>query len=133
MISYKSEKRLIYISDIHYPFQVDSAVNLAFKIIKDVDPHYVFIGGDLIDFYSISSWMTDPRAINTSAEIQESKEFLKYIRVYVRLPRFIIKKAIMNIVFPDIYLIIPLNYLLLLTIFYLLKLCWIYLNLILNI
>ena len=53
-------KRYVVLSDIQIPFQDDSALEVAYKLIKDVKPDGVLLNGDIVDCYSISDFDKDP-------------------------------------------------------------------------
>lgn len=53
-------KRYVVLSDIQIPFQDDSALEVAYKLIKDVKPDGVILNGDIVDCYSISDFHKDP-------------------------------------------------------------------------
>ena len=53
-------KRYVVLSDIQIPFQEDSALEVAYKLIKDVKPDGVILNGDIVDCYSISDFDKDP-------------------------------------------------------------------------
>ena len=72
--------KILFISDIHIPYHNISALTTALDkgIRERVDT--VFIGGDFLDFYSLSSFERDPRRRSFSDELETGKEVLKIIK-----------------------------------------------------
>lgn len=76
----KVEKNLV-ISDLHIPFQDKKAVNCMFNFTKDYQPSRIIINGDLIDFYSLSTFDKCPdRRNDINDELEKSKVFLEELR-----------------------------------------------------
>ncbi len=50
----------IFLSDIHFPYECKDSFQIAVNIIKDTKPDVVFLGGDIVDFYTVSSYSKDP-------------------------------------------------------------------------
>lgn len=61
----------VVISDIHFPYHDEKALQLTLKIIKAYQPDIIFINGDVMDFYSISKFSKNPLRILTNTEIME--------------------------------------------------------------
>ena len=72
--------RILYISDIHIPYHNISALTTALEggLREHVDT--VFIAGDFLDFYSLSTFERDPRKRSFSEELETGKEVLRIIR-----------------------------------------------------
>ena len=54
--------KTIFLSDIHIPYQDKKALSLAMDIIKDyslTSNDTIILGGDLVDYYPISSFSPD--------------------------------------------------------------------------
>ncbi len=80
---------LVY-GDTHFPFQDDKAVDLMIQVSKDIKPDMVIINGDLIDFYSISSFRKlKPDAIRFKEELRMSIVHLDLMRGLHPNARFI--------------------------------------------
>jgi predicted phosphodiesterase len=73
-------KSVLFISDLHIPFLDFHAYELAKRIIVDIKPEVCVLGGDLIDFYSVSSW-----TVNMSAGIDVGKELSSAIDILQEL------------------------------------------------
>lgn len=72
----------IFVSDIHWPFHDRAAWNITLKIIQYRQPDRVHIGGDAVDFHSISR---HPKAMADRTllkyELDESRKELRRMRV----------------------------------------------------
>lgn len=74
----------IFVSDIHLPYQDRAAYGLTLQIIKEMKPDLVFLGGDILDFYSISQYNKDPdRVLTLQADLNYVYEELCKLRKLV--------------------------------------------------
>jgi predicted phosphodiesterase len=79
----RTHTRTVFISDIHIPYEDKKALEMAMEIIKDLkltDKDNIIIGGDLLDYYPISSFSPDLTSSNIEIEIFEGVEFLNDLR-----------------------------------------------------
>ena len=79
----KTHTRIVFISDIHIPYQDKKALAMAMAIIKDyelTEHDSVIIGGDLVDYYPISSFHPDLTQSNIDIELFEAVEWLNKLR-----------------------------------------------------
>jgi predicted phosphodiesterase len=71
----------IFASDIHFGPEEDlDAWGLAVDIIKSVKPNLVCLGGDVCDFYSVSSYEKDPLKPRFESELAHCREMLAEFR-----------------------------------------------------
>lgn len=80
--------RTVFISDIHIPYQDKKALAIAMDLIKDLklkSDDNVIIGGDLVDYYPISSFSPDLTSSNIDVELFEAVEWLNSLRKIVPL------------------------------------------------
>ena len=78
MIKYK---RVLFVSDIHCPYQDKSALRAMYNFMDWWKPQEVIILGDLVDFYAISRFSRDPeRVLKLQEELDESVKILNQIR-----------------------------------------------------
>lgn len=89
---YKKKRRLgriyrreVFVSDLQIPFQDVNAVEVFFDIARDLKPDIVYLGGDIIDFYSISPFLKDAEFVDVRYEVQKLVQFL--IRVRNEFPK----------------------------------------------
>lgn len=74
-------ERSIFLSDIHVPFHDKNSLNVVNKFTKWFEPKTIFLVGDIIDFYSISTFDKDPQRINNlQSDIDETHKVLSEIR-----------------------------------------------------
>ena len=74
-------KRVLFVSDIHCPYQDKSALRAMYNFMDWWKPQEVIILGDLVDFYAISRFSRDPeRVLKLQEELDESVKILNQIR-----------------------------------------------------
>jgi len=79
----KTHTRTVFISDIHIPYQDKKALQIAMELIKDLklqEQDNIIIGGDLVDYYPISSFSPDLTSSNIDLELFEAVEWLNELR-----------------------------------------------------
>lgn len=70
-------KKVMFTSDYHIPFMDDKAYKCMKSYAKDYKPDYFVIGGDLLDFYSLSQFDKNPdRKFGVQDEITAANEML---------------------------------------------------------
>lgn len=72
--------RILYLSDIHIPYHNIGALTAAINFGIDKRANTVFIGGDFLDFYSLSTFERDPRQRGFADELKMGREVLDIIR-----------------------------------------------------
>ena len=73
-------QRVLGLFDIHVPYHSIDALTAAIEFGLDKRVDTIFIGGDLIDFYSLSSFEKDPRRRSFREEIDAAKNVLEVLR-----------------------------------------------------
>lgn len=69
------------IADIHFPFQSDVHLERATDIFREEKPDVIVVNGDLVDFFGISKYNTNPSLdFLMKAEIPMAKDFLFELR-----------------------------------------------------
>jgi len=82
----------IYVSDIHFPYEDKKCWSLFLDVCRDLEPDIIFLGGDIVDFYSISSYDKDPRRkFELQNELDYCSSKLKQLRNILPNARFIFK------------------------------------------
>jgi hypothetical protein len=51
----------LYVSDIQFPYQEQEAFDIVVEVARDIKPDILFLGGDIVDFYQLSKFSTDPK------------------------------------------------------------------------
>ena len=59
--------RVVVLNDIHFPDESVQAIQLALRIITEVQPHVILFGGDAFDFDALGKFMTHHRRIRRDA------------------------------------------------------------------
>jgi predicted phosphodiesterase len=74
-------EKVLFIPDIHAPFQDDRALNILYQFIKWFKPSTIIILGDILDCYAISRFTKDPNgALKFQQELDEAQNILGQIR-----------------------------------------------------
>jgi len=98
---------ILIVPDSHIPYHDKKAFNLMLKVARDLKPKHIYIIGDFLDFYTVSSHSKDPgRALNLVEELEAGAIALKQLdtlratnKVYIggnhcdRLTRYLQTKA----------------------------------------
>jgi len=73
-------KKVLFVPDIHASYHDIKAIKAMIAFMQWWKPDYIYFLGDVVDFYSISSFTKDPqRALGLQDEIDEAKKILKMI------------------------------------------------------
>ena len=76
----KSIKRVLLLSDIHFPYHHNEALTTALKYGQKEQVDAIFINGDMIDFYQLSFHEKDPRVTSIADELEMARNFFKSLR-----------------------------------------------------
>lgn len=79
--------------DNHIPYHDRLLMELFIDYGKSVKPDTIVLGGDVIDFYKLSSFCKDPRKKSIKSEIAETREFLARLRNEFPNTRIIYKEG----------------------------------------
>lgn len=75
-----SIKNILFLSDIHLPYQDDIALNLAIKYGVDNDVDCIWLNGDILDMYGASAHEKLPNNSMIAEEFQVAQEFFTQLR-----------------------------------------------------
>ena len=75
-----SQSKTLIISDTHFPYQDNKAIELALQYGLDKNVTCILINGDLVDFATISRHEKDFRARDVGEEFESVRIFLKTLR-----------------------------------------------------
>lgn len=67
-------------ADVHIPYQDVLAVETMLNYLDRIQPEYIVVLGDLIDFYQLSRYIKNPKNKSISYEVKETKKFLTELR-----------------------------------------------------
>jgi len=71
-------ERLVLLNDLHIPYHDKDTLNSVKRAVKYLKPDILLLGGDIADFYNVSSFNKDPsREHDMYSETSEVKEVLK--------------------------------------------------------
>ena len=84
-------KRVLLLSDIHYPYYDREALLCALKYGMDKEVDTIIINGDLIDFWQISSFSKIGSKMSAADEVQGAREFLYWLRENFKEARIVYK------------------------------------------
>ncbi len=75
-----SIKKVLLLSDIHFPYQDNDALTTALTYGKDENVDAIFLNGDILDFYQMSFHERDPRKTSINDELDMCRQFFKTLR-----------------------------------------------------
>lgn len=76
----KSIKKILLLSDIHFPYQDNIALTTALNFGKSESIDAIYLNGDVLDFYQCSFHEKDPRKTSISEELEMGRSFFKSLR-----------------------------------------------------
>ena len=76
----KANKRVLLLSDIHFPYHDVNALTTAIQYGIEHKADTIFLNGDILDFYQLSFHEKDPRKVSIKDEINMGRDFLKSLR-----------------------------------------------------
>jgi predicted phosphodiesterase len=77
----KRLERILFLGDLHVPYEDKRAVELVLKAARSFKPDRIVIMGDFVDFFSVSSHSKDPnRAMKLDVELAAAKKELQKIK-----------------------------------------------------
>ena len=85
------QSRVLIISDLHFPYQNNKAIELALDYGKSKKVDCILINGDLIDFANISRHEKDFRARSIAEEFEAVRVFLKTLRLHFPKTKIVFK------------------------------------------
>lgn len=75
-----SVKKVLLLSDIHFPYQDNDAITAALEYGKKEKVDCIFLNGDILDFYQLSFHEKDPRKTSIPDELEMCRNFFKILR-----------------------------------------------------
>ena len=76
---------ILVLSDLHFPYQDNEAIEAALATGEQAKVNTIFLNGDVLDFYSISRFETNPGERNLKKEIAATEQFFAHLRA--RFPK----------------------------------------------
>ena len=75
-----NQKRIVILSDIHFPYYDQAALNAAISFSIDWNPDCIILNGDIIDCYHLSNFEKDKRQRSFKYELDMLKNFFIQLR-----------------------------------------------------
>lgn len=88
-----SQSKVLILSDLHFPYQDNKAIELAIKYGQKKDINCVLINGDMLDMPQHSRHERDWRNRSTKQEFDAVRQFLNYLRQEFPKARIIFKQG----------------------------------------
>ena len=76
-------EKSIFLGDIHFPFEQSKSLKVVKNFMEWFKPTNIFLIGDIVDFYAVSSFDKEPERITSlQADINKAHKYLKELRTY---------------------------------------------------
>jgi predicted phosphodiesterase len=82
----KGQNRILVLSDIHFPYQDNKALELALEYGIQKKANAVYLNGDILDFYQCSRFTKDRRLRDMAGELEMGRAFLKLVQDTFKCP-----------------------------------------------
>lgn len=82
----KGQNNILVLSDIHFPYQDNRALELAINYGIGNKVNCIYLNGDILDFYQCSRFTKDRRLRDMAGELEMGREFLKLMQETFNCP-----------------------------------------------
>jgi predicted phosphodiesterase len=82
----KGQNNILILSDIHFPYQDNKALELAINYGLENKVNAIYLNGDIADFYQCSRFTKDRRLRDMAGELEMVREFLKMMQDLFKCP-----------------------------------------------
>ena len=82
----KGQNNILILSDIHFPYQDNKALELALRYGIENKVNCVYLNGDTLDMYHGSRFVKDRRKRDLASELQIGRDFLKMLQDTFKCP-----------------------------------------------
>jgi predicted phosphodiesterase len=82
----KGQNNILILSDIHFPYQDNKALELALDYGLENKVNAVYLNGDIADFYQCSRFTKDRRLRDMAGELEMVRQFLKLLQEKFKCP-----------------------------------------------
>jgi len=82
----KGQNNILVLSDIHLPYQDNTALNLALNYGLENNVNAIYLNGDTLDMYQASRFIKDRRLRDLAGELEMCREFLKSLQDNFKCP-----------------------------------------------
>lgn len=76
----KEANNILCLYDVHVPYHNVEALTKAMQYGLEQEINTIFLGGDFLDFYGLSTFEKDPRKRRFSQELEDGREMLRILR-----------------------------------------------------
>lgn len=73
-------KRVLLLSDIHFPYHSVESIKATFDYAKKEKPDCILLNGDVLDFYALSRFDKDPKKRSFATELNMFKDFFQILQ-----------------------------------------------------
>lgn len=73
-------KRVLILSDVHIPYHSIDALTAAFNFAKGEKPDAILLNGDLLDFFTLSRFVKDPKGRSVAHELAAFRKFFEVVQ-----------------------------------------------------
>lgn len=82
----KGQNNILILSDIHFPYQDNQALELAINYGIENKVNCLYLNGDILDFYQCSRFTKDRRLRDMAGELEMGRNFLKIMQETFKCP-----------------------------------------------
>lgn len=82
----KRQNNILILSDIHFPYQDNKALELALNYGIENKVNAIYLNGDTLDMYHGSRFVKDRRKRDLASELEMGREFLKQLQETFKCP-----------------------------------------------
>lgn len=76
----KGQNNILILSDIHFPYQDNKALELAINYGLENNVNAIYLNGDILDMYQASRFVKDRRLRDLAGELEICRQFLKLLQ-----------------------------------------------------
>ena len=82
----KGQNNILILSDIHFPYQDNKALELALQYGLENNVNAIYLNGDTIDMYQASRFTKNPKLRDLAGELEMTRQFLKQLQEMFNCP-----------------------------------------------
>lgn len=89
----KANNNILFLSDIHLPYQDNKALSLALSYGKEKNINTIYLNGDILDIYKGSFHEQDPKKRDLEYELQVGRDFLDTLKSHFPTAKIFYKEG----------------------------------------
>lgn len=90
-VDFRGPMSALILGDLHIPYHDANFIDKAVQYGRKNKIDFVLLNGDIMDFYAVSKWQTDPRKRNFKGELESTLDLLRYVRSKFKKSRIVYK------------------------------------------